>query len=405
MSSLGYTTYGVHWQNKTTALCFVGGLLIGTVAGCRMLLKGKVTGISGILSRAVDWTVNPGLDQKFLSIIFVFGLIAGGGIASIYIPDAFEDWTTLPLGRLAPAGLILGIGVRMGAGCTSGHGICGISSYRLRSLCATSTFMLTGFITAMSANTSSYLPPFQNTLPYGPSLAIAFVGIASCILMTMIGMRFRDVFLDNETYGDRFHTVSDFIFGINFALAMAVSNMTKLSATISFLDLRYWNPALAFVMIAGILITSIVYLFSFRRGSPVLSTKFDISTLASVDVKLILGAALFGVGWGLAGACPAPMLTNMAQATYPCIYFVFVVLGIWCQLYVIDPLWVRYITRNQTTDSSNTMTSDNRLYNETLLKPGSDRSKRSPLSYIAPADVQLYDNYNEGNGSYESSGL
>ena len=239
---LGYSKAGINWQNESTALCFVGGLLVGTVAGCRMLLKGKITGISGILSRATDWTINPGLHQKFLSIIFVAGLIAGGGIASMYLPDAFEDWTTLPLGRLIPAGFILGIGVRMGSGCTSGHGICGISSLRLRSLCATTTFMFTGFITAMSANTSSFLPPFQNTLPYGPALAVAFVGIASCILIAIVGVHFRELIMGNEAYSDRFHTITEFIFGINFALAMSVANMTKLSSTISFLDLRYWNP-------------------------------------------------------------------------------------------------------------------------------------------------------------------
>ena len=279
---------------------------------------------------------------------------------------------------------------------------------RLRSLCATCTFMLTGFITAMSANTSSYLPPFENTLPYGPALAIAFVGIASCILMTMIGIKFREIFMENESYSDRFHILSEFIFGVNFALAMAVSNMTKLSATISFLDLRYWNPALAFVMVAGIVVTSVIYLHSFRRGTPILATIFDVSTMSNIDAKLIVGAALFGIGWGLAGACPAPMLTNMTHATYPCIYFVFVVMGMWCQLYVIEPLWGRYITGNTTTGNNNTSNNaSDKQFGENLLKPAPDSNKNSYRSRIASEDVKLrLDDVDvEGNGSYESAGL
>ena len=154
---LGYVSYGVHWQDKSTVLCFVGGLLVGAVAGTRMLLKGKVTGISGILSRAIDWSFQPhALPAKLSSIVFVSGLISGGAISLAYIPDAFEDWSTLPLGRLAAAGVIVGVGVRMGSGCTSGHGICGISSFRVRSLVATCTFMATGFMTAMVGDR---LPP------------------------------------------------------------------------------------------------------------------------------------------------------------------------------------------------------------------------------------------------------
>ena len=350
VTRLGYASYGVHWQDKTTALCFVGGLLVGAVAGSRMVLKGKVTGISGIFSRAIDWSFQPStLPAKVLSAVFVAGLVCGGAIAMTYLPDAFEDWSTLPLGRLASAGLIVGVGVRMGSGCTSGHGICGISSFRLRSLVATCTFMATGFVTAMAANTSAYLPPFQNTLPYGPAVAVAFVGIACCGAVVAVGAVFSDELREGGHFADRFHVVTEFLFGANFALAMAVSNMTKLSATISFLDLRYWNPALAFVMVAGIAVTLAMYTVAFRRGAPLLADTFDLSSLSHVDAKLVVGAALFGVGWGLAGACPAPMLTNVAGRAYPAVYFSFMVLGMWCQMYVIDPVWEAYVVGNRGT--------------------------------------------------------
>ena len=198
-----------------------------------------------------------------------------------------------------------------------------------------------------AANTSAFLPPFQNTLPYGPAVAIAFVGIACCGVILGVGAAFSEELKKGGNFADRFNVVTEFLFGVNFALAMAVSNMTKLSATISFLDLRYWNPALAFVMVAGIMVALITYRVAFHRGTPLIADQFDLSSLTHVDAKLVVGAALFGVGWGLAGACPAPMLTNMAGRAYPTVYFAFTVIGMWLQMYAIEPLWEAYVAGNR----------------------------------------------------------
>ena len=95
-----------------------------------------------------------------------------------------------------------------------------------------------------------------------------------------------------------FTLVAEVVFGIAFALALAVSNMTQLSATISFLDLRYWNPALAFVMIGAIGIALPSFYLTFKSDAPLLHTKFVRPALSSIDAKLVLGAIVFGVGWG-----------------------------------------------------------------------------------------------------------
>lgn len=98
-------------------------------------------------------------------------------------------------------------------------------------------------------------------------------------------------------------------------------------------------------MIAGIVVTTVTYTHSFRLGAPLTDFKFYLSHLSAVDMKLILGVAVFGCGWGLAGACPGPMLTNMgAMRLYPSMYFLFVVLGMWFQMYVGNGLADRALT-------------------------------------------------------------
>lgn len=104
------------------------------------------------------------------------------------------------------------------------------------------------------------------------------------------------------------------------------------SATISFLDLRTWNPALAFVMVAAIGITAASYQLIFRRGEPMIGNEFQLSKLNTIDARLVSGAAIFGAGWGMMGACPAPALTNLlATQNYPhnILYFLSFVGGVY----------------------------------------------------------------------------
>jgi len=162
--------------------------------------------------------------------------------------------------------------------------------------------MLAGFVTAMAADTSSFLPYFTNTLPQERAGAVVGVMIAVCITMVIIAALLKDSSLMTSKYGNFIiSAVYDCIFGITFALAMAVSNMSKLSATISFLDLRYWNPALAFIMGGAISINAPLQYLITTKGptKPFLATEFSCPRLTKVDLKLIIGSVIFGVGWGL----------------------------------------------------------------------------------------------------------
>jgi hypothetical protein len=112
----------------------LGGLLIGAAASLLWLGSGKVAGISGILGGALG---RP--EQRGWRLVFLAGLLAGGVVLLLVRPAALSP-ATAPLPLLAAGGLLVGFGARLGGGCTSGHGVCGLSRLSRRSLIATLTF-------------------------------------------------------------------------------------------------------------------------------------------------------------------------------------------------------------------------------------------------------------------------
>jgi len=120
-----------------------GGAIIGLAASALMLLIGQVAGISGM----VTGVLRPIPGQWPWRAAFVLGLLAGGFAWFLIDPSVFGH-IPRPLPVVAAAGLIVGYGVTTGGGCTSGHGVCGISRLSRRSIVATCTFMATGIVTA-----------------------------------------------------------------------------------------------------------------------------------------------------------------------------------------------------------------------------------------------------------------
>lgn len=111
--------------------------------------------------------------------------------------------------------------------------------------------------------------------------------------------------------------------GLIFGFGLLLSGMANPAKVLNFLDLAgHWDPSLAFVMAGAVIVTAIGYRLIFRRAKPVLDETFQLPTAREVDSKLVLGAAVFGVGWGLVGLCPGPALVSIALAA-PAI-FVFV---------------------------------------------------------------------------------
>lgn len=130
-------------ENFTPISALIGGLLIGGAATLTLWANGRIAGISGILSGVIV----PGSSDRIWRILFVLGMLAGAIVyAVIRGAPADLELQVGPAGAII-AGLLVGFGTRLGSGCTSGHGICGLARFSRRSFTATLVFMATAILT------------------------------------------------------------------------------------------------------------------------------------------------------------------------------------------------------------------------------------------------------------------
>ncbi len=132
----------IDWNVFTPWHALAGGMLIGLAAALLLLLNGRIAGISGI----VGGLLKPARGDIAWRVAFVAGLIGAPLVYALFaaLPAMQVDAS---YGTLVAAGLLVGVGTRYGSGCTSGHGVCGLSRLSLRSLAATAAFMGAGFAT------------------------------------------------------------------------------------------------------------------------------------------------------------------------------------------------------------------------------------------------------------------
>ena len=118
----------------------LGGLLIGLAVTVMLLFNGRVVGISGIIGSLIK----PQKNEIDWRLSFIIGLLMGGFILNLFWPQVFLNQLSISNIQIILAGLFVGFGTLLGNGCTSGHGVCGLSRLSLRSIAATVVFMVSG---------------------------------------------------------------------------------------------------------------------------------------------------------------------------------------------------------------------------------------------------------------------
>ena len=134
----------IDWTHFTPWLSLGGGILLGLASAAFILVNGRILGISGILGGLLV----PSLGDMGWRIAFLLGIAASPFVSSLILPAGYIEVPRIEAGyvAIAIAGLLVGFGTRYGSGCTSGHGVCGLSRLSLRSLVSTLTFMGLGFL-------------------------------------------------------------------------------------------------------------------------------------------------------------------------------------------------------------------------------------------------------------------
>ena len=136
----------IYWEAFTPWSALAGGVLIGLAAALMVVLLGRIAGISGIVGNLLQAATWASVPQWSWRAAFVVGMLAAPLLWQWFAPLPAMQMPSNPV-LIVVAGLLVGFGTRLGSGCTSGHGVCGLSRLSLRSLAATLMFMATGAVT------------------------------------------------------------------------------------------------------------------------------------------------------------------------------------------------------------------------------------------------------------------
>lgn len=327
---------------------FLGGTLIGSAAAVVLLGAGEIMGFSGIISPILK---NPLEAVKDPSQQWKFAFLSTFLLSSyvVFLPSANSEMITSVASVTSGwayllSGLFVGFGTKLGNGCTSGHGICGMARLSMRSVASVLTFMGAAVATTLAISprnqTTGHFFEFlrqgasMDKIPYlMPAVA------ASMVVLTLYGMLLHgsydaasekealkptpeQVALKKEQAEAAKKRLPAAIAGVLASAGLSFSTMVYPEAVRSFLDVARiaqgtWNPTLMFVMMGGLLTSFASYQFvpghsvvssCPKLETPVCASKYGVPSNTTIDAKLLIGALCFGTGWGLTGLCPGPAL-------------------------------------------------------------------------------------------------
>jgi uncharacterized membrane protein YedE/YeeE len=317
-----------------------GGLILAAAILGRYLSTGKAIGCSGLVSPfSMSGISKAALDTKlplFAGIVATPLVLPYLGLAHLLPAGGYE--VVEGTSRLVLAMLLVGFGSKLGDGCTSGHGLSGIGRLSVRSVANVCTFMAFGALAATMFNTNALLHvvtetgkgkavtavnAIANTVSatqadkalYGKILASAFAGYATIGYLAKNNIIIKRGSQAADIVKSVVHGATGILFGVGLVVSQMV-NPAKVSTFLQFTQ-STWDPSLGFVMgaalaaiIPGILIIK-NQLNNSTFGDPF---KLPDPVTAAIDAKLIVGGAIFGTGWGLAGMCPGPLFVNVGAA-------------------------------------------------------------------------------------------
>mmetsp|Transcript_37271 Transcript_37271/g.79462 ORF Transcript_37271/g.79462 Transcript_37271/m.79462 type:complete len:423 (-) Transcript_37271:64-1332(-) len=346
------------FESFTPVTGSLGGSLIGLSAATLLLFNGDILGASGVMSSFVAAPEKTLESSQTWKLLFIVAFVVASRVYLVIDPAALDDAPAgaspgIPVvSRLGfvVGGLLVGFGTRLGNGCTTGHGICGMARLSVRSFVGVISFMFSGILFAsVCPETNPHLRDtndgHEGDAPTAATTLIVSSFVAVAFLLALIGLvRHRAPFgddddtraeLKDELANDRRKILPAMATAAIFAVGLIVSQMTLYSKIFGFLNLTLvprgtWDPTLITVMVGGLLVSFLSYqcvegFNLFNKNSNTLQCpltqkstvgRFNIPTNKVVDLKLVLGEATFGLGWGMAGLCPGPAMVR-ASAGHP----------------------------------------------------------------------------------------
>ena len=329
----------VYWEGEDIGMAILGGALISFSSSLNLYITGRITGLSGMFFTLINLKTSLGLLWKYsflsglLSMAYFLYLVVGEyidfGDYQYYIFDPNEAGISgLNIGGWIIGSFLVGLGTKLGNGCTSGHGVCGLARLSVRSLAAVCTFMACGFGIA----TLRFHEPFlENSEDFGDGYYDVFRIIAHVVMgLVLAGYVGASVYCHLKEKGwKRYDADISFATGLLFGAGLTLSGMCRRTKIINFLSIgEGWDPSLAFVMGSAIAFNLPFFQLMIKKTQcPLLADSYGLPNNNKIDYKLIGGAVSFGLGWGLCGFCPGPGLVNLFILDHGIIFVLFLAVG------------------------------------------------------------------------------
>ena len=323
--------------NKGPALnALIGGIIMAIASSLHLLVRGKITGISGSFFKSIH------CEEMYYNLSFLLGMILISAIyksifpsySSIFFETSSSYLSDLSFLGFCISGFLVGYGTKLANGCTSGHGVCGLPRLSKRSIVAVITFCICGILFA----TFRYYVPFLVTdflteyIPVFDSAIITWISFIACIggiAVIIVPLITKKKWSDLRDY------IIALIIGMLFGYGLLQSGMVERHTVINFLTIsKHWDYTLVIVLASAVGVNLITfYLILKYKSKPIYGT-YSLPTKTKVDGKLLLGSAIFGIGWGMGGICPGPaVIASYVYLPYTAGFLGMMALGQYCAIW------------------------------------------------------------------------
>eukprot|EP00824_Muranothrix_gubernata_P016987 TRINITY_DN34901_c0_g1_i1.p1 TRINITY_DN34901_c0_g1~~TRINITY_DN34901_c0_g1_i1.p1 ORF type:complete len:397 (+),score=6.36 TRINITY_DN34901_c0_g1_i1:121-1191(+) len=281
-----------------------------------------------------------------LSVPYLFWVSSEGYLGSYQIFDSNEQAVQgQSLAVFALGGLFVGLGTKLGNGCTSGHAVCGLARLSKRSFVAVAVFLSCGL---GIATIRGHYPFLDQTQTMGGEEG-TYYKVFRVICDILIGLIFLlyiayagKTFVKSKTKEEKFDPIISFSTGCLFGLGLVLSGMCRGKKILAFLTIKEgWDPTLMFVLAGAVGTNLFTFQYILRKvKKPLYAEKFGLPTNNKIEWYLFVGPALFGTGWGLSGFCPGPAMINLFLMTHMIVFIPCMAIGMYCTYYLIQqPIW------------------------------------------------------------------
>jgi len=309
----------INIDSQAVVLAVIGGSLIAFATTLHLMLFGRTTGISSIFNSLLNCGHDSNFRWKFgffcglitgtYGIFMIFGhtLNIGNVVINLFDPHEIGQQGLSTFG-FALGGLLIGFGSKLGKGCAIEHAICDLPTLSLSSFISVIILTGTGIITA---TLRGYYPIMISDLSLGKEAIEQYKTIADFLYVLLLIYFAYDLNVNSLLFREKLETLACLFIGLVFGLGFSISGTSRRTQALDFLNLANadgWNPTLLITILTAIGVNVVTFNLILKQ-KPMFAASFEIPNNL-IDWKIIVGPAIYGIGWGLTGLSTGSAMVN-----------------------------------------------------------------------------------------------